>query len=743
MGSDARGSGGDGLELSAESGVLLDSSRASAWSAQLGVPSLLGKDVSGVNLSLELSVNSLSLAGVGDLVDSGVLRSVLDLEGSLLSSHLELVLSLLGELGDLLLAHLELSSDSVESLLVEVGLDLDSPEIDTGLVGLSPVLESESGDGGSGLDVSTSAGLGLLDSDHFLSLGAPLELLLDSDDLGLLSLNLLVDLGLVNFHVGFNLDTLGDVLPLKALVGLVDFTFLEALTVGSSLEAVVLRVVGLVSGADGAVSALVRGLDGGGGAWSRNISLWILVGFSLLLNLDLDLDINWLDIDWGDDLDWHNWDGNNLFLRSNNLNSSVANNNNWGVWSDDLVGSDGDLGVLLVDDWSWSVNFNSLLVLGDSDLVNWSSHDSVLGLNDDLVSDLDVDDWFSDDFVSIADDNSLGGVDLHVGDDSVSWRWGDLDLLLLVDDDNWGDNGVDLDWIALLVDDDLDVLSLLDDDWGSLLLDDDSWVGDNLNVHSGDDLVAGNLDDLSSLLNLGDWGGDDLLSASDDDLVSNNDVLNLGGDNLIVSLDDDVSLFLDVNVVDDLLSGGDGAGGELLDFGDDDWLSDNLDGLLDVGSHGDGLRRLGPGPSLLVALAGVEGLSANGDTLLGRASLSPDAAALGPTSVALDPLLRHFGVGAPVSGLNDLIDVFGTNLWLSLDHLLGSGVVSDNLGSGELEGELLSFVGHSRDLIIHAGVSLVGKSCTGKQCDNKNSVESHFNYNPFFPRLKSEIRPIR
>ena len=134
MGLHGDGSVRDGLELSADSRVSGGNILASAWSAQLGVPLLLGDDVSGVNLSLELSVNSLSFGGVGNLVDSGVLRSVLNLEGSLLSGHLELVLSLLGELGDFLLAHLELSSDSVELLLVEVGLNLDSPKLDTGVV---------------------------------------------------------------------------------------------------------------------------------------------------------------------------------------------------------------------------------------------------------------------------------------------------------------------------------------------------------------------------------------------------------------------------------------------------------------------------------------------------------------------------------------------------------------------------------------------------------------------------------
>lgn len=254
---------------------------ATAWLAQLSVPLLLDVEVSGVSVSLVLGVLSLSLLNVSDSVDSGVLGSVLDLDGSLLSGDLDLVSSLLGKLGDLLLAHLELSSDSVQLLLIEVSSNLDLPKVNSGLVTLSPVLESESGDSGSAFDVLAPAFSSLLDSDHFLSLRAPLLFLLNSDNLGFLALDLFVDLSLVDFHVGFNLDSLGDVLPLKALVGLVDFSLLEALTVGSSLEAVVLAVVSFEGSADGSVSTLVGGLDslGSGLFWLR-----VLVRFLLFIN---------------------------------------------------------------------------------------------------------------------------------------------------------------------------------------------------------------------------------------------------------------------------------------------------------------------------------------------------------------------------------------------------------------------------------------------------------------------------
>jgi len=256
---------------------------ATAWLAQLSVPLLLDVEVSGVNVSLVLGELSLSLLNVYDNFDSGVLGSVLDLDGSLLSGDLDLVLSLLGKLGDLLLAHLELSSDSVQLLLVEVSSNLDLPKVNSGLVTLSPVLESESGDSGSAFDVLASAFSSLLDSDHFLSLRAPLLFLLNSDNLGFLALDLLVDFSLVDFHVGFNLDSLGDVLPLEALVGLVEFSILDALIAASfgSVDAVFLAVVSFEGSADGSVSTLVGGFDslGSGLFWLR-----VLIRFLFFIN---------------------------------------------------------------------------------------------------------------------------------------------------------------------------------------------------------------------------------------------------------------------------------------------------------------------------------------------------------------------------------------------------------------------------------------------------------------------------
>ena len=677
MRSDSNGSVRDGSESGTVSAVLLGDSGASASLAELGVPLLLAENISGVDSGLELDVSSLSQLNVSDGSDSGVSGSVSDDQSSLLGGHLESVLSLSGEVGDLLLADLELSSDAVESLLVEVGLDLNSPQLDTVSVGLSPVLESESGDGGSSDDVLASAGGGLLDSDHLLSLGAPLHLLLDLDDLSLVRLDFVVNLSLVDFHVGLNLNSLSDVLPLEALVGLVDGSSLEALSVGTSLEAVVLAVVGLVSSAYDSVSGLVSGLNSSGGGWG--LGLWVLVALLLLDNL------NFL----ANNLDWLDWDSHDNLLVADDGNSGLVHNNDWGNSWDNLLSSNDDSGLLSVDDWSWGVDDDDLLVLGNSDSVDWSGDDSGSGLHNNLLSDSDIDDWLSDDFLASADDDGLGRVDLDVGDNSVSWLWSNLGIF--VDDDNRGDNLVDGHWVSSLVDDNLDLVLGLDDDW-NVLSDDDSWLGHDLNVFLDQELVHVNNDLSSGLDNLGDWGADNLLVVFNNNLVSDNNVLNLGCDDLVVSLNNNLFVLLDVDVVNNLLSGGDSD--DLRNLGDDDWLFDNLDGLLDVGGD-DGLVGLLPGPSLLVALAGGVGLSADGEALLGRASSSPDSASLGPTSVALDPGLRDIGVGAPVGGLDDLIDVFGTNLWLSLNNLLGSGVVSDNLGSGELEGKLLSLVGHS------------------------------------------------
>lgn len=44
--------------------------------------------------------------------------------------------------------------------------------------------------------------------------------------------------------------------------------------------------------------------------------------------------------------------------------------------------------------------------------------------------------------------------------------------------------------------------------------------------------------------------------------------------------------------------------------------------------------------------------------------------------------------------------------WLQLDHANALTDLGVNLGSGESEGELLSFGGHARHLGEHAGVSL-------------------------------------
>jgi hypothetical protein len=316
--SNSDGSVGDSLELSVNSGVSLVNLSTSTWLAHLGVPLLLDVKASGVDVSLVLGVLSLSLLNVSDGVDSGVFSSVLDLHSSLLGSDLDLVLLLSGELGNLLLAHLELSSDSVQLLLVEVSSDLDLPEVDSSLVALSPVLESESSNSGSGLDVLASAGSSLLNSDHLLSLGAPLELLLNSDDLSLLGLDLLVDLSFVDFHVGLNLNSLGDVLPLETLVGLVDFSLLEALTVSSSLEAVVLAVVSFEGSADGSVSTLVSGFDG------SDAFGWGIVILSVLINLLL-LDWGIIGLDWSLNNLWVSWSwfNNNVPLPSKSFRSAL------------------------------------------------------------------------------------------------------------------------------------------------------------------------------------------------------------------------------------------------------------------------------------------------------------------------------------------------------------------------------------------------------------------------------------
>ncbi len=125
-------------------------------------------------------------------------------------------------------------------------------------------------------------------------------------------------------------------------------------------------------------------------------------------------------------------------------------------------------------------------------------------------------------------------------------------------------------------------------------------------------------------------------------------------------------------------------------------------------------------------------LSADLEVSFGLTSLLPNTAELAVSTVSGDPLLGGVGVSG-VSVSSDvgrvvvLVAGFSGNDWSLIDNLVRTGVAGGDLGSGELEGELLSLSRHVGNLVIHASVSLgVSKGGTANQCNNKNTCELHF-----------------